>query len=225
MPNENNPQLAISIIDQIYISQGEYGSFTHYAGSSQELAIDFRGWDETSPPRIERYPLYAPFDCRVTSVWTAYAQVNWVNTVWVEAANGEIFPPFTLSFTIIHDWDYPYYAPGQNATQGQLFHHTGNATGTSGTSTADHTHLQFVRGSTMPWPIPVSQQLHIYDIMDVAGVTMYEGYNYPWIADGDWVYPDPDFPDDPDSPITRNERINIINSRRFKARQDMRRRR
>ena len=51
-------QLAVLPIDYVHVTQGEYGPFSHFRGSGQELAIDF-----IFP--TNRYPAKAPFDIEV----------------------------------------------------------------------------------------------------------------------------------------------------------------
>lgn len=160
-------QLAVFPADIINVSQGEYGAFSHYAGSSQELAIDF-----VFPHT--RYPLSAPFDSVVLDVLDEYAQVNWKSTVPVMGANGVVYD--SLVYTIIHDHNYHRWSVGDTIKKGE---HIGNS-GNAGYSTADHLHLQVMESTEHPWPTPVSVQRHIYDIFAVNGVDIINGSGYDW---------------------------------------------
>lgn len=173
-------QLAVLPIDVVNITQGEYGSFSHYSGSNQELAIDFLGWGPNG--RINRYPLQAPFDSEVIGVLPEFAQVNWRNTVPVKGADGKDYE--NLVYTIVHDWDYNRWSVGDTISKGE---HIGN-TGSAGQSTGDHLHLQVIEAETHLWPTPISAQRHIYDIFDTKHVTM-------WINDGGYDWKELDYQD------------------------------
>lgn len=160
-------QLAVFPADVINVSQGEYGAFSHYAGSSQELAIDF-----VFPHT--RYPLSAPFDSVVIDVLDEYAQINWKSTVPVMGANGVVYD--SLVYTIIHDENWSRWSVGDTISKGE---HIGNS-GNAGYSTADHLHLQVMESETHIYPTPVSVQLHIYDIFAVNGVDIINGNGYDW---------------------------------------------
>ena len=175
-------QLAVLPIDVVNISQGEYGPFSHYTGSSQELAIDFLGWGPNG--RINRYPLQAPFDSEVIDVLHEWAQVNWKNTRPVMGANGVLYE--NLVYTIIHDHDYSRWSKGDTISKGGHIGNTGNA----GYSTGDHLHLQVIEADYHVYPTPVSVQRHIYDIFDTKHVKMWiDDYGYDWktsdFQDGD----------------------------------------
>lgn len=173
-------QLAVLPIDVVNITQGEYGPFSHYSGSNQELAIDFLGWGPNG--RINRYPLQAPFDSEVIGVLPEFAQVNWRNTVPVKGADGKDYE--NLVYTIVHDWDYNRWSVGDTISKGE---HIGN-TGSAGQSTGDHLHLQVIEAETHLWPTPISSQRHIYDIFDTKHVTM-------WINDGGYDWKELDYQD------------------------------
>lgn len=160
-------QLAQFPADTIRVTQGEYGSFSHYEGSSQELAIDF-GF-----PTVQ-WPLYAPFDAEVIQVLDEYAQVNWRSTVKVMGADGTLHDD--LVFIIVHDDNWHRWSVGDTIKKGE---HIGNS-GNSGYSEGDHLHLQVIKGREHPWPTPVSAQLHIYDVFAVNGVNIVDGGGYNW---------------------------------------------
>lgn len=166
-------QLAVLPIDVVNISQGEYGTLSHYEGTNQELAIDFLGWGPDG--RVNTYPIQAPFDSEVIDVLPEFAQVNWRSTVPVKGADGNDYE--TLVYTIVHDWDYDRWSVGDTIQKGGHIANTGSA----GQSTGDHLHLQVIEAETHLWPTPISAQRHIYDIFDTKHVTMWvndEGYEW-----------------------------------------------
>lgn len=171
---DDGTQLAIFPMDVIYITQGEYGSFTHYPGSNQELAIDFAGWADGVTERIPRYPLRAPFDSEVIDIYHQYAQVIWRSTVPVMAVNGTKYD--VLTYTIVHDDNIYRWSIGDRVSKGDFIGYTG----TAGLTQRDHLHLQVFNADYHPWPTPLNTQLHIYDIFDTSDVTIYNGFGYPW---------------------------------------------
>lgn len=196
-PNDGS-QLAVFPADYIEVTQGEYGSFSHYAGSSQELAIDF-----VFP--TTRYPLYAPFDSEVIDVFPEYAQVNWRSTVKVTGADGSKHEAGQLIYIIVHDHDFNRWSVGDTIKKGE---HVGNS-GNAGFSTADHLHLQVIKGSTHPWPTPVSVQLHICDIFATNHVNIVNGGGYDW-KESDFIDGDDGGGTDPDEPDKKDDWIDLL---------------
>lgn len=179
-------QLAELPIDYVDVSQGEYGSFTHYEGSGQELAIDF-----VFP--MNAYPLFAPFDIEVMDRRDNYATVVWKNTRPVMGADGT--PHDELHIIVIHDDNWTDYNIGDTRKKGEHFGNSGNSTGGSGISTGDHFHFEVMKGHTYQFPPPSSNQLHIYDVFDTKNVTT-------WVRDGGYDWKESDFieGDDPGQP-------------------------
>ena len=150
--NSDGRQLAELPIDYVHVTQGEYGPFSHFRGSGQELAIDF-----IFP--TNRYPAKAPFDIEVMDRRDNYATVVWKNTRPVMGANGVKYDQ--LHIIVIHDWNFKDYKIGDKRKKGEVFYHSGSDTGGGGVSTGDHLHLEVMKGHKYQFPPPSSNQLHI----------------------------------------------------------------
>ena len=194
--NSDGRQLAVLPIDYVHVTQGEYGPFSHFRGSGQELAIDF-----IFP--TNRYPAKAPFDIEVMDRRDNYATVVWKNTKPVMGANGVKYDQ--LHIIVIHDWNFKDYKIGDKRKKGEVFYHSGSETGGGGVSTGDHMHLEVMKGHTYQFPPPSSNQLHIYEVFDTKHVkTWVDKGGYTWLEsnfvdgeDGDTTNPDtPDKKDD-----------------------------
>lgn len=171
-------QLAVLPIDYVHVTQGEYGSFSHFEGSGQELAIDF-----IFP--TNRYPAKAPFDIEVMDRRDNYATVVWKNTKPVMGANGVKYDE--LHIIVIHDWNFKDYNIGDTRKKGEVFYHSGSETGGGGVSTGDHLHLEVMKGHTYQFPPPSSNQLHIYEVFDTKHVkTWVDKGGYTWL-ESDYV--------------------------------------
>ena len=175
-------QLAVLPIDYVHVTQGEYGSFSHFEGSGQELAIDF-----IFPNN--RYPAKAPFDIEVMDRRDNYATVVWKNTRPVMGANGVKYDQ--LHIIVIHDWNFKDYNIGDTRKKGEVFYHSGSETGGGGVSTGDHLHLEVMKGHTYQFPPLSSNQLHIYDVFDTKHVTT-------WVDKGGYTWLESDFVDGDD---------------------------
>ena len=194
-------QLAVLPIDYVHVTQGEYGPFSHFKGSGQELAIDF-----IFP--TDRYPAKAPFDIEVMDRRDNYATVVWKNTRPVMGANGVKYDQ--LHIIVIHDWNFKDYNVGDTRKKGEVFYHSGSETGGGGVSTGDHLHLEVMKGHTYQFPPPSSNQLHIYDVFDTKHVTT-------WVDKGGYTWLESDFVDgsdggatDPDSPDKKDDWIDLL---------------
>lgn len=171
-------QLAVLPIDYVHVTQGEYGSFSHFEGSGQELAIDF-----IFPHN--QYPAKAPFDIEVMDRRDNYATVVWKNTKPVMGANGVKYDE--LHIIVIHDWNFKDYNIGDTRKKGEVFFHSGSETGGGGVSTGDHLHLEVMKGHTYQFPPPSSNQLHIYEVFDTKHVkTWVDKGGYTWL-ESDYV--------------------------------------
>lgn len=194
----NGYQLAQFPLDNIDVSQGEYGDYTHTVERNEQLAIDFMARDSDNNWLTE-YPYYAPFDSEVIDIYHDWAQVIWRSTTKVFGVDGSRHD--VITYATVHDWNYNQWSIGDRVSQGDLIGHTGDNGGGGGGG--DHLHLQLFNTNYHPFPSTTAQQLHIYDIMDTSHVTV-------WFRDGgyDWKQweggntPDPPDPPDPEVPET-----------------------
>ena len=194
-------QLAVLPIDHVHVTQGEYGQFSHFRGSGQELAIDF-----IFP--TNRYPAKAPFDIEVMDRRDNYATVVWKNTKPVMGANGVKYDQ--LHIIVIHDWNFKDYQIGDTRKKGEVFYHSGSETGGGGVSTGDHMHLEVMKGHKYQFPPPSSNQLHIYEVFDTKHVKT-------WVDKGGYTWLESDFVDgedgdttNPDTPDKKDDWIDLL---------------
>ena len=194
-------QLAVLPVDYVHVTQGEYGAFSHFRGSGQELAIDF-----IFP--TNRYPAKAPFDIEVMDRRDNYATVVWKNTKPVMGANGVKYDQ--LHIIVIHDWNFKDYKIGDKRKKGEVFYHSGSETGGGGVSTGDHMHLEVMKGHKYQFPPPSSNQLHIYAVFDTKHVKT-------WVDKGGYTWLESDFVDgedggstEPDSPNKKDDWIDLL---------------
>ena len=199
--NSDGRQLAVLPIDYVHVTQGEYGPFSHFRGSGQELAIDF-----IFP--TNRYPAKAPFDIEVMDRRDNYATVVWKNTRPVMGVNGVKYDQ--LHIIVIHDWNFKDYKIGDKRKKGEVFYHSGSETGGGGVSTGDHLHLEVMKGHKYQFPPPSSNQLHIYDVFDTKHVTT-------WVDKGGYTWLESDFVDgedgdttNPDTPDKKDDWIDLL---------------
>ena len=199
--NSDGRQLAVLPIDYVHVTQGEYGPFSHFRGSGQELAIDF-----IFP--TNRYPAKAPFDIEVMDRRDNYATVVWKNTRPVMGANGVKYDQ--LHIIVIHDWNFKDYKIGDTRKKGEVFYHSGSETGGGGVSTGDHLHLEVMKGHKYQFPPPSSNQLHIYEVFDTKHVKT-------WVDKGGYTWLESDFVDgedgdttNPDTPDKKDDWIDLL---------------
>ena len=157
----------------IYISQGEYGSYSHQG----ILAMDFLGWGANG--RIYQAPMYAPCSCRCV----ATIDVN--NKGRIFQSLDEVHTPNGLqyvTFMWFHD-NNPIASVGDTFTQGDLIGHTG----TAGNVTGDHTHFNCANGQYAGWEqVPpqnhgqLKNSAHIYGICYTNDTVIVEGDGYNW---------------------------------------------
>ena len=199
--NSDGRQLAVLPIDYVHVTQGEYGPFSHFRGSGQELAIDF-----IFP--TNRYPAKAPFDIEVMDRRDNYATVVWKNTRPVMGANGVKYDQ--LHIIVIHDWNFKDYKIGDKRKKGEVFYHSGSETGGGGVSTGDHFHLEVMKGHKYQFPPPSSNQLHIYEVFDTKHVKT-------WVDKGGYTWLESNFVDgedggstEPDTPDKKDDWIDLL---------------
>ena len=194
-------QLAVLPIDYVHVTQGEYGPFSHFRGSGQELAIDF-----IFP--TNRYPAKAPFDIEVMDRRDNYATVVWKNTKPVMGANGVKYDQ--LHIIVIHDWNFKDYNIGDTRKKGEVFYNSGSETGGGGVSTGDHLHLEVMKGHKYQFPPPSSNQLHIYEVFDTKHVkTWVDKGGYTWL-ESDFVDGEDSGSTEPDSPNKKDDWIDLL---------------
>lgn len=173
MVNDNGVQIALFPLEDIDISQGENGSYSHQG----ILALDLLGWENGH--RKYKCPYYAPCDCKV--VYHANYYNVWQSLQEVITPTGKKF----ITFVVIHDDNPP--PSGTIARQGELIGHTGTNTSPGGTPvTGDHVHLNTANGKYAGWYTVSSgkRQLknstHVYDIFYTNDTNIIHGYGYPW---------------------------------------------
>ena len=173
-------QVALFPLDYMYITQGEFGEFSHQGSR----AIDFVG----RPPNRERYPYYAPVDLKMvyhgglgSYYYESLEPVRWVNgtldyiTVWV----------------VHDDTDYPL---GRIVQQGGLL----GRTGTTGYVTGDHAHIEVAQGKFAGGyhnefdVFMLHNQVSMINVFAINDTDIDEDYGYNWKSyTGGVIPPDP----------------------------------
>lgn len=164
-------QVMLFPIDEMYITQGEGGTFSHM------LAMDFVGWNP-SQGQIPRYPYYAPCDMvlvaqNFTQAWQVWESVN-----PVYYADGSVD---YISLCIMHDNNFPHQTIGDRVSQGDLL----GRTGTAGYVTGDHAHFNLARGKYAGWTTgyqfnELANSMHLYNGFNINDTTKYVDYGYNW---------------------------------------------
>lgn len=195
-------QVALFPLTGFSISQTDYGTYSHHGGeeywATDYLALNSQG------QRIYRAPCYAPCDIKLVFTNQSEAMAVWESVNKVHLANGTLN---YLTITCYHDNDiangtYPYNI-GQVITQGHVFFKTG----TGGSASGDHIHLETGYGryisnqstarGTAEYKFHITdytnpKRLHNYNalyINDTSPIDSPSGY--VWI---DWVDPSPTHP-------------------------------
>ena len=183
--DQNNVEVALFPLEYMYISQGEYGSYSHLG----TLAIDFLGWNQNG--RVYRCPYYAPVSCRV--VYHASYYNVWQSLNQVITPTGKRY----INFVVMHDANPP--ALGTVKNQGELIGHTGVNAGPSSTPlTGDHVHINTSFGTYQGWERVSSgkSQLinssQVYDTFYVNDTSIIRDYGYNRrVYDGGYIPPSP----------------------------------
>ena len=188
-------QLAQFPMDNIDISQGEFGDYTHTEPRGEQLAMDFMARDKDNN-WLHEYPYYAPFDSEVIDIYNEWAQVIWRSTTKVFGVDGTKHD--VVTYSTVHDWNYAQWSIGDKVKQGDLIGHTGDNGGGGGGG--DHLHLQAFNTNYHPYPATTEQQIHLYNLMDTSNVKIwFRDGGYPWkVWEGGNNTPDPDPDPDPE---------------------------
>ena len=183
--SENGTQVMLFPLPDIYISQGENGSYSHQG----TLNIDFLGWGENG--RIYSCPYYAPCDCKCV-----YKSTSGYYNIW-ESLNPVYCPDGVeryVCFENVHG--DMLFDVGTIKLQGEQI----GVTGAYGYATGDHLHLNVANGKYIGQEqVPPASQwqlknsMHIYNACFINDTTIYHNIdNYPWQEyQGGYVPPSP----------------------------------
>lgn len=129
-------QVALFPLQQIYISQADYETFSH---EDWYYATDYLGYIDGL--RVLRCPCYAPVDIECVWIDESECVALWQSIEKVYLANGTID---YLGLIVYHDNDIQngLITVGTIKLQGEEF----NKTGTGGNVTGDHLHLETGHG-------------------------------------------------------------------------------
>ena len=136
--DDNNYQVALFPLQQLYISQGDTGTYSH--DYSRYYATDCLGYINGS--RVYRCPCYAP--CDIELIWKDSTEccAMWKSLNPVHLSDNSISH---IGIIIYHDNDIQnntYYSIGTIKRQGEEF----CKTGTGGNVTGDHVHIEIGKG-------------------------------------------------------------------------------
>ena len=163
-------QKAMYIMENLNISQGMYGSYSHQGSK----AIDMCGKDSGKDPA------YAPYDGKVVYVSTSAAYIIFQSLNPVEYADGTVD---YMTIMVIHDDNVGRFSVGQTFSQGAHFFNEG----CSGNATGNHIHLECAKGtyagqsknSSGVWCL--NNQINPYDALYLSNTTnVINGYGYNW---------------------------------------------
>ena len=140
MLDDQNRQVCLFPLEAFKISQPWWGTYSHGGGATY-YATDFQEYNVYGL-RQYRAPCYAPVDIEL--LWTDVGEccALWQSVNQVHFADGSID---YLGIIVYHDNDIvngTYSSVGTIINQGDIF----NRTGTGGTATGDHVHLETGKG-------------------------------------------------------------------------------
>lgn len=156
-------------LTQIYVTQGENGSYSHQGILAMDLVVAGQ----------HHAPIYAPCSC------TCVAVLSDSNNGRIFQSNNPVWTPAGLqyvNFMFFHD-NNPIASVGSTFTQGDLIAHTG----TAGNVTGDHTHFNTAYGTYAGWThVPpqnhgcLVNSSHIYETCydNDTLITVSGGYNW-----------------------------------------------
>jgi len=136
--DENGYQVALFPMQELYISQGDTGTYSH--DYSRYYATDCVGYINGS--RVTRCPCYAP--CDIELIWKDRTEccAMWKSTNKVHLSDGSIS---NIGIIIYHDNDIEndtYYPIGTIKRMGEVFARSGTGCEVSG----DHLHIEIGKG-------------------------------------------------------------------------------
>lgn len=190
--DKNGYQLALFPLTGFSISQTDYGTASH-GGGAVYWATDYLALDSNGN-RIYRATCYAPVDIKCIFINRGESMAVWQSLRPVHLANGMIN---YLTLTCYHDNDiedgtYPF-SVGDIVFQGRYFFKTG----TGGTATGDHLHLETGYGKyltstsgnagTPEYKFHITdytnpKRLHNYNALFINDTTPYASpTNYVWV--------------------------------------------
>ena len=179
MRDNNGKQVALFPMEGFHISQTDYGTASH-GGGAVYWATDYLGWGASG--RILRCPCYAPVDIKLIFKNASECMCVWESLEKVHLANDTID---YLTITCYHDNDIEdgnYYSIGTIKRQGELFFRTG----TGGTATGDHLHLETGYGKYTSATSPsAGNPEYKFHITDYTNPKRLHNYNALFINDTD----------------------------------------
>lgn len=169
-------QVALFPLPAVYVSQADYETYSH---ESWYYATDYLGYN-ASGTRVLRCPCYAPVDIRCIYIDTNECLAVWESINKVHLANDTID---YLGLIVYHDNDIAngLVSVGTTKAQGETF----NKTGTGGSATGDHMHLETGYGkySQPNTSTPRGTANYKYHFTDYTDVKRLHNYNALFIND------------------------------------------
>ena len=172
----NNKQDVMFPLEDMYLTQGEGGSYSHLG----TLAMDFMGY--ANGQRVYQCAYYAPCDLELV------ATPDMSNHIYVYTSTSQVnFVDGTVDyFTVMFNHDNNVYSIGRTVSQGNIIGYTGTYGNGSSTGVNDHVHIEAKKGS---WEglIQNTQGVwcmknadHLYNQMGVNDtvLTVTGGYNW-----------------------------------------------
>lgn len=192
--DNNGKQVVLFPLVGFSISQPWWGTYSH-GGGQVYYATDFVALDSQGNTQVNA-PCYAPVDIKLLYIDSVEAMAVWQSVNKVHFADGSID---YLGLICYHDNNIEngtYFPIGTTKLQGEIFFHTG----TGGTATGDHIHIETGKGE-----INMNQYLYHFtdssdcrrivpdDVIYVNNtlVTPYSGYNWKTYQGGSPYPPTP----------------------------------
>lgn len=170
----NNLQNVLFPLEYMYITQKEYGTYSH----KDSMAMDFAGYSSSGV--VTNCPYYAPCDLTLVKIYGSTSPIAvWQSNKKVNFIDGTI-DYLTIGFA--HDDNITTFTVGDTRKQGEIIGHTG----TYGHATGDHVHIEMAKGEYAGfyqndygvWCL--NNQVHIYNTMGVNNTKIIVGDDYNW---------------------------------------------